>query len=178
MPRQKPGESVQTYGTPSGFLGAVQARFGRIVWDLAANASNSVCGDRYFGPGSRWGEDSIERAWDHLPGVPRDGLRWLNYPFGDPARWMAKVAREAAFGIRLAVLGPASVSSNWFADYVEDQALVLPVRPRLKFVGQAPNPKTGKVDGYPKDLALMVFGVPPGFETWRWDRPAAAEDAA
>jgi len=180
MPPQRPGASKQDYGTPAPFLAAVERRFGPIVWDLAAHASNTVCGDRYFGPGSRWGQDSLERAWDRLPGAPRDGLRWLNYPFGDPKRWMSKVAREAKFDIRMAVLGPAAVSSNWFADYVEGQALVLPVRPRLKFLGMAPNPKTGKVDSYIKDLALFVYGpdVVPGFETWRWDATPGAEVAA
>lgn len=166
MPPQKPGESKQDYGTPPAFLAAVERRFGPIVWDLAAHASNSVCGDRYFGPGSRWGEDSLERAWDRLPGVPRDGLRWLNYPFGDARIWMRKVSREAKFGVRIAVLGPAAVATNWFAKYVYGQALVLPFRPRLKFLGMAPNPKTGKVDPFIKDLALFIYApdVKAGFE--------------
>lgn len=177
MPPQKPHRSVQDYGTPRPFLDAVERRFGPIVWDLAAHAGNTVCGDRYFGPGSRWGEDSLERAWDRLPGVPRDGLRWLNYPFGDAPRWMAKVASEATkFGVRIVVLGPAAVSTNWFAKYVDGQALVLPIRPRLKFLGVPVNPKTGKVDGFIKDLALMVYGpgVVPGFECWRWDETEEA----
>jgi hypothetical protein len=103
--------------------------------------------------------------------VPRDGLRWLNYPFGEPKRWMSKVSREAKFGVRMAVLGPAAVATNWFAKYVDTQALVLPIRPRLKFLGMAPNPKTGKVDPFIKDLALFVYApdVAPGFECWRWE---------
>lgn len=180
MPKQKPGKSVQDYGTPPAFLRAVEARFGRITWDLAAHAGNSVCGDRYFGPGSRWGENSLERAWDALPGVPRDGLRFLNYPFGYARLWMPKVASEAAFGIRMAVLGPAAVGTNWFARYVEGRALVLPLRPRLTFEGAPINPKTGKQDPFVKDLMLMVYApdIEAGFETWRWDRAPAAEDAA
>lgn len=180
MPRQKPHRSVQDYGTPSAFLAAVERRFGRIVWDLAAHAGNTVCGDRYFGPGSRWGENSLERAWDRLPGVPRDGWRWLNYEFSYPNVWIPKVAREAAYGINLAVLGPAAVSTEWFAKYVEGRALVLPLRPRVPFTGVAPNPKTGKVDPIPGGVMLMVYSpdLKPGFETWRWDAPAGAEVAA
>lgn len=172
VPKQKPHRSKQDYGTPRAFLDAFESRFGRIVWDLAANAGNSVCGDRYFGPGSRWGEDSLERAWDSLPGVPRAGLRWLNYPFGAARLWMPKVALEAAFGSRLAVLGPAAVATNWFAKYVEGRALVMPIRPRLTFEGVPVNPKTGKVDPFVKDLMLMIYApdIARGFHTWRWDR--------
>lgn len=180
MPKQRPHTSSQDQGTDPAFLRAVERRFGPIVWDLAAHAGNTVCGDRYFGPGSHWGEDSLERAWDWLPGVPRDGLRWLNYEFSHPKLWMPKVAREAAHGINLAVLGPASVSTEWFAEYVEGHALVLPLRPRVPFTGVAPNPKTGKVDPIPGGVMLMVYGpnVVPGFETWRWDAPVGAEVAA
>lgn len=174
VPRQKPGSSLQGYGTPPAFLRAVEARFGRITWDLAANAANSVCGGRYFGPGSSWGEDSLERAWDMIPGA---GLLWLNPPFENIPRWVAKCADEATRGARIALLVPAAVSTNWFADHVEESAFVLPVRPRFPFVGQAPNPKTGKIDPYPKDLMLCVYNPPTvfhvGFETWRWDARAA-----
>ncbi len=180
MPRQKPRTSNQDQGTDPAFLRAFERRFGPIVWDLAAHAGNSVCGDRYFGPASRWGEDALERAWDRLPGVARDGWRWLNYEFSYPKLWMPKVAREASFGINLGVLGPASVSTEWFAEYVEGRALILPLRPRVPFTGVAPNPKTGKVDPIPGGVMLMVYGpdVDPGFETWRWDASASAEVAA
>lgn len=182
MPAQKPGASKQDYGSPPAFLRAVEARFGRIVWDLAAHASNSVCGDRYFGPGSRWGENSLERAWDLIPGVRTgEGLLWLNPPFGKIKPWARKCQAEASFGARIAMLVPLS-GGNWFADYVEESAFVLPIRPRFPFVGQEPNPKTGKLDPYPKDLMLCVYNPPTvfhvGFETWRWDRPAGGEVAA
>jgi hypothetical protein len=59
------------------------------------------------------------------------------------------------------MLTPASVSTEWFNDSVHGQALVLAIRPRIKFVGHA--------DPYPKDLILSCYGEPPGFDTWRWD---------
>ena len=47
--------------------------------------------------------------------------------------------------------------------------MVLGLSPRLTFDGMAPNPKTGRVDGYPKDLMLSVFGMGlNGFDCWRW----------
>jgi len=166
MPRQKPHLSVQDYGTPPRFLAAVARRFGPIVWDLAAHARNTVCGGNYFGPGSRWGENSLERAWDYLPG----GLLWLNPPFENIPRWVEKCAADSKRGARIAILLPAAVSTNWYADWIDGRALTLAIRPRLVFVGQtAP---------YPKDLLLAVYGEPAGFECWRWDAPASAEVAA
>jgi phage N-6-adenine-methyltransferase len=172
MPRQKPHRSVQDYATPRRFLAAVEARFGRIIWDLAAHAGNSVCGDRYYGPGSKYAENSLDRAWECLP----VGLLWLNPPFERLAPWADKCSESAEFGARVAMLVPAAVGSNWFAKHVEGQALVLPLRPRLVFVGAT--------DPYPKDLMLVVYdrdqhGDPiTGFETWRWDRPLGGEVAA
>lgn len=178
MPAQKPGTSFQAYGTPRPFLDAVDRRFGPIVWDLAANAGNSVCGDRFFGPGSRWGEDSLERAWDWLPGVRTgEDLIWLNPPFSRIGPWARKCEDEATYGARILMLVPAAVGSNWFAKYVERSALVLPIRPRLAFVGQT--------DPYPKDLMLCAWNqhrvrveLEVGFETWRWDATSGAEVAA
>jgi hypothetical protein len=49
MPRQKPTESKQDYGTPKDFLKAVEERFGVITFDLAAHKGNNVC-PNYFAP--------------------------------------------------------------------------------------------------------------------------------
>ncbi len=49
--------------------------------------------------------------------------------------------------------------------------MVLGISPRLQFTGTVPNPRTGKIDGYPKDLMLSVFGAGlNGFDTWRWKK--------
>jgi phage N-6-adenine-methyltransferase len=166
MPAQRPHRSEQAYGTPARFLDAVARRFGPITWDLAANSQNTVCGHRHFGPGSRWGENAIERAWSLLGG----GLLWLNPPFENLPMWAEKCADEGRRGAHIALLAPAAVSTNWFAEHVEGHALVLPIRPRLVFVGQT--------QPYPKDLLLAVYGEPPGFETWRWDAPVGREAVA
>lgn len=70
---------------------------------------------------------------------------------------------EGRAGVCIALLTPASVSTDWFDEFVYGNALVLPIRPRLKFVGMD--------EYYPKDLMLSIFGLKPaGFEPWRWKR--------
>lgn len=164
MPAQRPGESVQEVGTPPAFLAAVARRFGPIRWDLAANASNSVCGsDAYYGPGSRHGEDSLKERW-HM----HAGVLFLNPQFDSIQPFAAKCVEEGRLGARVKMLVPAAVSTNWWAEHVHQKAMVLFLRPRLKFVGHA--------QGFPKDLAL-VCQLPwavPGYHTWNWSHPIEA----
>lgn len=204
--------SQQYYGTPTAFLTAVQKRFGPIILDLAADASNTKHA-RYFAPtefvetivfdkepdlnalalsliargasqkdvneaiesaSSRRDEkkltiriknsdpnpvafDSLKQSWADISSS--SGLLWLNPEFADITPWAKKCADEGAKGARIAFLVPASVGSNWYADYVHDKALVLFIRPRLSFDGKAP---------YPKDCLAALYGFPPDFETWDW----------
>ena len=155
MPEQKPGRSVQEVGTPPEFLRAAVARFGQLVWDLAANESNHVTPD-WFGPGSPQNDDSFAHSWGGLP----NGVMWLNPPYGDIAPWAKRCAEVGNNWRRIAFLVPASVGSNWFAEHVAGKALVLFLRPRLTFVGHT--------QCYPKDLILAMYGEKPGYECWRW----------
>ena len=41
MPAQVPGKSKQDYGTPIELIRAVEAKFGRLAFDLAAHAYGS-----------------------------------------------------------------------------------------------------------------------------------------
>lgn len=161
MPRQKPGNSVQSVGTPPEFLRAVEQRFGELRWDLAADETNHVTPE-WSGPGSPSQPDSLAGVWRELP----PGLLWLNPPYGNIAPWAEKCSRWR-FGDygnsrqqRIAFLVPASVGANWFAEHVDGKAFVLFLRPRLTFVGHK--------DPYPKDLMLAVYGEGPGYECWRW----------
>jgi phage N-6-adenine-methyltransferase len=160
MPAQRPGRSVQEVGTPRAFLGAVQERFGAIAWDLAANEANHVVAG-WFGPGSpTQDEDALGRSWQHAPG----GLLWLNPPYNRIKDFAVKCKLEAVKGARIAMLIPASVATNWFADHIHGNALVLPIRPRLTFVGHSAP--------YPKDLMLVLWDMdePDGFEPWEWNK--------
>jgi len=143
------GKSKQNQETPWEFINAVEKRFGKITFDLAADEHNHRHSS-YFSEQ----DDSFAQAWHKI-----DGLLWLNPPFRRIAPWVAKCASEKVLGAKIALLVPAAVGSNWFADHVHEKALVLPFRPRLSFDGKNP---------YPKDLLLAVYGLPPCFELWRW----------
>lgn len=152
------GASKQDYSTPRAFLNAVGERFGPIVFDLAAHADNCVV-PRYFGPGGEE-EDALHRKcfWSGCPA----GNLWLNPPFDTIAPWARKCAEQALRAgdrQRIFFLVPASVGSEWFAQFVDGEGLVLFLRPRLSF---------DQKNSYPKDCILCVYGVEPGYECWRW----------
>ena len=163
MPKQKPGKSFQSYATPWEFIRAVEGRFGPIVCDLAAAPSNAKA-KRFYGPS----DDSLTKEW--AADYP-EGLLWLNPPFAKIGKWAAKCATESAkrSGGHIVMLVPASIGTDWFALSVEREAHVIALSPRMIFDGAPINPKTGKPDGYPKDLMLVVYtcGLT-GFSTWRW----------
>ena len=154
MPEQKPGRSKQDYATPRELIDAVEARFRRLDWDLAASAENRKAA-QFFSVA----QNSLGQDWTKLK-----GNLWLNPPFADIAPWAAKCEASTGEGRgegrRIFLLTPASVGSNWFAEHVFGKACVIALRPRLTFVGAT--------DPYPKDLILSVFGRHPGFELWRW----------
>lgn len=167
MPLQKPGRSKQDLGTPFEFIRAVEARFGLLEWDLAAHAGNTKCGEFFYGPGSAHGEDTFEIDWATRHPT---GTLWFNPEFGDITRAAEKCAAECRrrHGL-IAMLTPASIGTDWFAAHVHRKAFVLGLSPRMPFDGQPPNPRTGKIDPFPKDLMLSVFGMGlSGFDTWRW----------
>lgn len=95
---------------------------------------------------------------------PGAGLLWLNPPYGNITPWAAKCAETAAdprfLWRTLLLLVPASVDSNWYIEHVHSRAYVMPLSPRIKFVGH-PQP-------YPRPLMLCTFGGFVGFAPWRW----------
>ncbi len=154
-PRQKPGESKQDYQTPDDLLAALTNRYGPLEIDLAAREDNKVA-PVCITPE----QDSLITPW------PKDILAFLNPPFSDIKPW-AKKCSEA--GARVIMLTPASVGSEWFAKYCFQKANVIILRPRFAFKGMPPNPKTGKVDPYPKDCMITTWNIEmPGFELWRF----------
>ena len=150
MPVQKPGRSVQEVETPIDFMQAVEKRFGKMDFDLAANPSNAKT-FRYF----HEGHDSLKQDWSKLT-----GSLWLNPPYGDIEPWAKKCAEHGNPSRRIFLLTPASIGSNWFQEHIWGHALVLALNPRLTFVGHN--------QSYPKDLILSCFTGQYGFEPWRW----------
>ena len=154
MPAQKPGRSKQDYQTPREFVLAVYKylHIQRFTLDIAASAENAIAEPYYteqddaFTQGLTW---------------KSEGWSWLNPPFARIAPWVEKAYQETCQGARIAVLVPAGVGSNWWANWVHHKAHVLLLSPRLTFVGAK--------DPYPKDCALLLYGcVPADYECWRW----------
>jgi phage N-6-adenine-methyltransferase len=163
VPKQKPGQSKQDYGTPRDFLDAIEARWGNLDVDLACREDNkkapiAVTAER----------NSLLVPWaKEFP----DLNLWLNPPFGHIEPWAEKCAYEGQFMRRgkIFLLTPASIGANWYEDHVIGKAMVLGLGPRMIFEGANINPKTGKSDPYPKDLSLSIFA--PGIHGhgfWRW----------
>jgi phage N-6-adenine-methyltransferase len=148
------GRTKQDYGTPWEFIRAVEARFGPMVFDLAASPENAKA-SLYFTEQC----DAFAQDW-RGSSVIRHGNRWLNPPFANIQPWARHARAAASHDARIFMLTPASIGANWFAEHVFGRALVLGVRPRLTFDGEK--------DTYPKDLMLSIFGEFPGFGVWRW----------
>lgn len=155
MPAQKPGRSIQSYGTPPDFLRALKRALGISSFsvDLAADEKNAVA-DRFYTADM----DSLNQSWD------TDG-RWAycNPPFGHILPWVHKAYTERLQNnARVAMLLPASVGSNWWRDWVHDKCRVWFLNRRLTFVGQT--------DPYPKDCAILLYSryLNPGYHCWDW----------
>lgn len=146
---------TKDYGTPRDFIAAVEARFGPIVFDLAASVHNAKASKYWTRE-----DDSLTKSWARI--FNAGGNLWLNPEFSDIARYAEKCAEESAQrnGLIL-LLTPASIGTDWFARHVNRKAFVLGISPRLTF--------EGCLDPYPKDLMLSVYGHGlSGFDTWRW----------
>jgi phage N-6-adenine-methyltransferase len=153
------GASRQDYATPSDFLNAFRARFGDIVFDLAAHERNHVA-ERYFSPS----QDLLSQDWGaELDKCSQRQWLWLNPPFANIGPWAWKCARHArrahATMRGIALLVPASVGSLWWYEHVAPHAQVYFLIGRLHFSEAGP---------FPKDCALCLFGPEPGHHYWDW----------
>lgn len=160
-------DSEQVVCTPRDLLDALEARFGKLDFDLAATRENSVAGNdgaHHFGPGSTRGEDAGTEDWHGL-----SGNLWLNPPFARIKPWARRCASTRSDARRIFLLVPLT-TANWACDYVHGQALVLALVPRVKFVGH----KTA----FPKDMMIAVYGATPGFEVWQWKPRRTAKGKA
>ena len=151
---------------------------GAITIDLAATDENAKA-PRWITPE----EDSLIQAWEIEIGI--DGLGFLNPEFADIDPWAAK-CNGCVLG-SIALLVPASIGSEWFAEHCEANAKIVGLRPRICFEGchvlfPKSHPRAGerKCDPscvgcatYPKDCMLSLWGPrfdrEPKFQTWRWD---------
>lgn len=149
-------KSKQDYQTPPEFISAVEERFGKITFDLAASPENTKA-NLFFTKEA----DSLKQQWHQ-----HRGICWLNPPFDFIGPWAKKCDQESCFdetrlGAKILLLVPASVGSNWFARHVFKKCLVIFLNNRITFVSQT--------TPYPKDCILAAYNFgEPGFEVWRW----------
>lgn len=146
------GPSRQDYQTPPNFIEAVVKRFGPLGVDLAGSHANAQA-PLVITPE----HDSLSLDWAEF-----DRTRWLNPPFAHIKPWVARCAALEWDPHPTLLLVPASVGSEWWAQYVDMRAAVRFCRPRLTFVG-CDQP-------YPRDIALCCYGgaFDAKYECWRW----------
>lgn len=147
------GKTNQEVSTPPEFIKAVEARFGKIDLDLAANASNHVA-PRYLGPGGL-AEDAL--AYNHWGSLNTGGLAYLNPPFAKVLPWAYRATTSRKNGLRVALLIPAAVCTDWFLEWVQPNAYVFLLTPRV-FAREV------------RDCALCIY-EPAGYrgmEPWEW----------
>lgn len=163
-------KTKQDHTTPADLLDAAEARFGTILFDLAASDGQEVRPHlAHFTPA----QDSLAQRWpcSHL-GSPHDwaqpnGVLWLNPPYSpDITPWAARCATwrlEAARGLVLCFLVPYSADTEWWRDSVRGKSHVVALKTRPKFSGEA--------HGYPKPMALVVYDprYPDCFAESLWD---------
>lgn len=162
VPEQKPGKSEQVVCTPPNFLNALKnhLRIDEFSIDLAADGFNKVT-DKFYGEE----DNSLVQSWTEFKGQPLKPWAFCNPPYGDIRPWVEKAYAESQKGAHVAMLVPASVGSNWWADWVHQLSYVTFLNGRITFVGHK--------SPYPKDLAILLyapmFGVDGGYGVWDWD---------
>lgn len=161
-------DSKQDYQTPKNFIQAVENRFGKISFDLAASAHNTQH-ERYFAaPGS---EDLFAEGYDLFAQdlgalsktVARRSIMWLNPEFKRIEPYAEKIATAKLVNeVRIGFLVPASIGSNWYRDFVYGKSATKHLHGRLCFDGIHP---------FPKDCLFALFGDSElGTTIWEWGR--------
>ena len=155
MPKQKPGRSKQDYETPPEFIEAVESRFGKIDFDLAASLSNTKA-PRFFSTELKQTNAlASDNDWRELNRVR---VAWLNPPFSLIPKFIERAERCRDLKRWTLVLVPGSIGTVWWKKHVLNKAYIDGI-PRLTFVGEP--------DPYPKDLALLAYGYGiSGFGYW------------
>jgi phage N-6-adenine-methyltransferase len=120
---------THTWSTPDNLYNGIDKKC-KFAIDLAANASNTKH-KRWFGPDSKYAEDSLRVKWHKIK-----GWCWLNPPYGRELHtWMQKCHKEAQKGAKIMALVPARTDTKWFHDFIYKKYDVIFIKGRLKFGG-------------------------------------------
>ena len=128
----------QCWETPEGLFEKVNAAF-KFTRDVCASDENKKC-DVY------WSESDscLDKEWD--------GINWMNPPFKDMKKFIAKAYEQRHNAITVCLI-PARTNTKWWHDYcMKGEVLFICGRPKFK----------GCIHGLPQPLALVVFGKKEG----------------
>lgn len=141
--------------TPRSLIDALTRHLGPIGLDPCSNQASEVDAYAALDCVADGLDDGIEADWLEIePGH----LVYVNPPYarGELARWMAKCSTEAARGVEIVALVPASTGANWFHRALDSaQALAL-WRGRLQFG----NPPPGKSGGNSSIESALIYWGP------------------
>lgn len=145
-PSIKRGQSSGDIWTPWAFIRAVEKKFGKLSWDVAASIESAKA-PKFLTKE----QNSFSVEWHKL-----SGLSWLNCEFGKIAPWASKCAWEMTQGWRGLLLVPGSIGANWYWDAVEPYSNVYSVG-RMVFDNCFDRDGKLVTTPYPKDLILCHY---------------------
>lgn len=145
-------DSKQNVATPRNFLDAVEQRYGKISFDLAASADNNTA-PNYFDKEA----DSLKQDWSKLP-----GLLWLNPEFKAIEPWVKKAA-ETHFQDTFLCLVPTGFRTHWWRRWCKSHCHTILLEGYFTFEGHTLP--------FPKDMNLLEYPLKqnrPLIESWDW----------
>lgn len=123
-PYDRDGWTSDEWATPWDVVRDLEREFGPFELDPAAGASNAKA-PRYFSQA----EDGLRQRW-------APARCFLNPPYSDVARWVAKALEEADRGALVVALLPVRTDRDWWHDLVMPAAEVRYLRGRQRFIGR------------------------------------------
>ena len=133
--------------TPAELFALLDQEF-HFTLDVCALPENTKC-PAFYSPE----DDGLAQPWQ--------GTCWMNPPYSQVAKWMAKAYDSARHGTRVVCLVPSRTGTKWWHDYACKGHVRL-LKGRLRF--------SNAKHSAPFPSAVVIFGddIRPGFENWDW----------
>ena len=113
------------WATPQDTFDALNREFGPFNLDVCASASNAKCARFYTAA-----HDGLAQRWE--------GRVFMNPPYSDVGRWMAKARQSAIDGALVVCLVADRRGTRWWLENVPHASLVRTLPGRLRFNGSGP----------------------------------------
>jgi phage N-6-adenine-methyltransferase len=124
----------QEWETPDNIFGPLNSEFGFTI-DVCAAASNTKC-PTFFSKE----DNALANTWK--------GICWMNPPFNEIGKWVAKAYKSAGEGALVVCLVPSRTNTNWWHEYC--------MRGEIRFIKGRPIFKGAK-HGLPQPLSIVIF---------------------